>query len=73
MPKMSGHLFASLITQDKTLKDIPIILLTGMALIAGPVTLDVPGVKYKMNKPFDHMELLKILKRLERNLLKEKA
>ena len=63
MPKVSGHLFANMVTNDKQLSKTPIILLTGTALIAGGVTLDVPGVVYRLDKPFDHEKLLKIIKR----------
>jgi CheY-like chemotaxis protein len=49
---------SSLLAQDETLKSIPILLLTATAQIAGNVTLEVPGVKLKILKPFDNQELL---------------
>tara|TARA_A100001015_G_C15040556_1_gene739340 strand:+ start:2611 stop:3012 length:402 start_codon:yes stop_codon:yes gene_type:complete len=66
MPKMSGHLFASILQQNESLNAIPIILLTGTALIAGGVTLEVPGVKARLSKPFDHNRLLTLIQRIEK-------
>jgi CheY-like chemotaxis protein len=61
MPKMSGYLVATLMSRDPGIKSIPILLLTGRALMAGSVTLDIPGVSYKLGKPFDHLELIEVV------------
>lgn len=71
MPKISGHLFANMLQQNDTLKNIPIILLTGTPLIAGGVTIEVPGVKSRINKPFDHNRLLTLIKRIEKEEAKK--
>tara|TARA_A100001011_G_scaffold392136_1_gene479067 strand:- start:323 stop:727 length:405 start_codon:yes stop_codon:yes gene_type:complete len=71
MPKMSGHLFASILQQNTKLKETPVILLTGTALIAGGVTLEVPGVKARLSKPFDHTRLFTLIKRLEKEKSKQ--
>jgi CheY-like chemotaxis protein len=61
MPGMSGYMVSSLLSKNEKLKDIPVILLTGTAQIAGSITLDVPGVLHKLSKPFSNEKLLKIV------------
>ncbi|MDA1354438.1 MAG: response regulator [bacterium] len=64
MPKMSGYLVASLIAKDPTINKTPILLLTGRAQMAGGITIDVPCVSYKLDKPFDHEELIEVIGRI---------
>lgn len=61
MPKMNGYLCANLMSQDELIKDIPIVLLTGMAQMAGGIMLNVPNVFRKLSKPFDYEQLLKVV------------
>jgi len=64
MPRMNGYMFTTMLSQDDRLKDIPIMLLTGTAQMAGGVTLDVPGVHYKVSKPFSNDKLVDMLKKM---------
>ena len=73
MPKMSGYMVISLLKQNKMLKDIPVLLFTATAQIAGNITLENPA-KYKISKPFKPEDLLnKIELILSENEFKEKT
>ncbi|MDA1353345.1 MAG: response regulator [bacterium] len=63
MPRMSGYMVVNLMQKDTSLKDIPIVLLTATAQIAGNITLEVP-TEYKLSKPFRPEELLNVLAKL---------
>jgi two-component system alkaline phosphatase synthesis response regulator PhoP len=63
MPKMSGYMVTSLISREKPLKKLPIMLLTATAQIAGNVMLQLP-TKYKLSKPFKPEELLSMLEKM---------
>lgn len=67
MPKMSGYMVTTLLSKHEQLKDVPIILLTATAQIAGNITLSVPGVHCKIAKPFNNEELLNSIKNLVAN------
>ena len=57
MPKISGYLFANMVTRSSKNPDINIMLLTGESLMVGQSTISLPNVKTKMTKPFDAEEL----------------
>ena len=61
MPKMNGYMVASLLSQKKPEKSIPVLLLTGTAQMAGGISFNTPGVQRKLSKPFDYNELLEII------------
>jgi len=63
MPKMSGYMVAAILAKDPNLKNIPIVLLTSTAQIAGNITLDVP-TKYKLSKPFKPEKILQVLSQI---------
>ncbi len=57
MPKISGYLFANMVSRSSKNPDINIMLLTGESLMVGQSTISLPNVKTKMTKPFDAEEL----------------
>ena len=57
MPRMSGYMVAKHLRLDERLKDIPIILLTATANVAGNIMLDMP-TPYRLTKPFNPDELI---------------
>ena len=63
MPRMSGYMVVNLLNQEEALKDIPVVLLTATAQIAGNITLEVP-TNFKLSKPFRPEELLGVLSKL---------
>ncbi len=57
MPRMSGYMVAKHLRLDERLKDIPIVLLTATANVAGNIMLDMP-TPYRLTKPFNPDELI---------------
>jgi CheY-like chemotaxis protein len=57
MPKISGYLFANMVTRSSKNPDINIMILTGESLMVGQSTISLPNVRSKMTKPFDAEEL----------------
>lgn len=64
MPKMSGYLVANLIAKDASINNTPILLLTGRAQMAGGISIDVPCVSYKLDKPFNHEEIIEVVDKM---------
>lgn len=63
MPKLSGYAVASYLNHDPKLKNIPKILLTGTAQIAGHITIESP-TNYKLSKPFNPDELIALIQKI---------
>ena len=61
MPRMSGYMVAKHLKLDERLQDIPIVLLTATANVAGNIMLDMP-TPYRLTKPFDPDELLEMVR-----------
>ena len=61
MPRMSGYMVAKHLKLDECLQNIPIVLLTATANVAGNIMLDMP-TPYRLTKPFNPDELLEIVK-----------
>ena len=57
---MSGYMVAKHLRLDERLKDIPIVLLTATANVAGNIMLDMP-TPYRLTKPFNPEELVNML------------
>ena len=57
MPKISGYLFANMVTRSSKNPDIKIMILTAESLMVGQSTISLPNVRSKMTKPFDAEEL----------------
>ena len=57
MPGMSGYMVAKNIQSDPETRNIPIILLTATANVAGNIMLEMP-TRYRLRKPFNPDDLL---------------
>jgi len=68
MPKMSGYMVARLLSEDPYLKDVPIILLTAAAQVAGNIPISVSAT-LKLSKPFEPEVLLDSLRKIELKML----
>lgn len=62
MPKVNGYQMALTLSQDPKLKNIPVVLLTATAQVAGSIKIQTPA-KYKVFKPFSSEELLSTIKK----------
>ncbi|MBN3038516.1 MAG: response regulator [Candidatus Omnitrophica bacterium] len=59
MPKMDGYTFVKRKKYDQSIKDIPVIILTGKAEMEDLFTLE--GIKDYLVKPFDSKQLLALV------------
>ena len=57
MPEMNGHMAMTLLKSDTATKNIPIILLTATAQMAGNISVDQHAV-HTIHKPFEPEELI---------------
>jgi CheY-like chemotaxis protein len=62
MPKVNGYQMALSLERNEQLKQIPVILLTATAQIAGSIKIQTHA-KYKISKPFSSEELLSAVKK----------
>ena len=63
MPGMSGYMVAKHFSYDNQLSNIPILLLTATANLAGNIMLEMP-TKYRITKPFDSDELVQMIHKI---------
>lgn len=62
MPRMNGYIFLSKLSEDDTIKKIPIILLTATSQMAGNISLKSHSVD-NIHKPFEPDDLLNKIKK----------
>lgn len=72
MPGMSGYMVAKNLLQDEQVADIPILLLTATANLAGNIMLEMP-TKYRITKPFDSDQLTQMITRIFKETRQEKG
>jgi len=64
MPKMTGSQFCKLIRENETLKDVPIILITGKGETVGQTFIEKYGILDYFIKPFKSEELVEKINQL---------